>query len=127
MMIKYLIDENLSSQVALRLREELCLDMVHVRERGLLGEPDPVVFRAAYDEDRILVTANVRDFQALARSAELHAGVVLLLEGGLRLPAQMDVMRRAVQLIAEEAAAGRDMINRSLEISVGEHRFGELP
>ena len=68
--MKFLIDEDLSPKVAERLRIESGLDVIHVRERDLLGKPDPIILQRAYEEDRILVTANVKDFQRLARARE---------------------------------------------------------
>ncbi|MCK6511418.1 DUF5615 family PIN-like protein [Myxococcota bacterium] len=58
-------------------------DAAHVRERGLLGASDREVLEFAFLQDRILVTANVKDFQHLARSVSLHPGIVLVLEGCL--------------------------------------------
>ncbi len=63
--MKFFIDEDLSPKVAERLRVEGGLDVIHVRERDLLGKPDSVILQRAFEEDRILVTANVKDFQLL--------------------------------------------------------------
>jgi len=41
--MKFLIDEDLSPKVAERLRIEGGLDVIHVRDRDLLGKPDPVI------------------------------------------------------------------------------------
>jgi len=37
----------------------------------------------AFNEERIIVTANVQDFEKFAGSVEVHAGVVFLQEGDL--------------------------------------------
>jgi predicted nuclease of predicted toxin-antitoxin system len=53
--MKFLIDEDLSQKVAERLRIEGGLDVIHVRERDLLGKLDLIILQRAYEEDRILV------------------------------------------------------------------------
>ena len=120
---KLLLDENLSPWVAQQLRDE-GVDAVHVNERNLSGATDTQVFARAYQEDRVLVTSNVADFEKLCRSIEAHAGVVLLEEGDLLRNEQLSILREAVQLVAAE----QDMVNRVLKISAnGTHEFRELP
>ena len=126
--MKFLIDEDLSPKVAERLRIEGGLDVIHVRDRDLLGKPDPVILQRAYDEDRILVTANVKDFQRLARTRELHPGIVLFLAGSLSRNEQLALVYKAVAELEQELLEGRDMINRILEIDEnGECNFYDLP
>lgn len=126
--MKFLIDEDLSPKVAEKLRIEGRLDVIHVRERDLLGQPDPVVLQRAYEEERILVTANVKDFQRLARARELHPGIVLFLAGSLSRDEQLALLYKAVVELEQELLEGRDMINRVLEIDAnGECNFYDLP
>lgn len=62
-LLKILIDEDLSPWVAERLRVDQLMDAVHVRDRGRLGRPDREVLELAFTEDRILVyRRNVRPF-----------------------------------------------------------------
>ncbi len=126
--MKFLIDEDLSPRVSLVLCERYLVDAVHVRDRGMLGEPDQVVLERAFEEDRILVTANVGDFQRLAGARELHAGIVLVLCGDLMRSEQIELMGFVVELLQAEEEVQRDMINRVLEItSKEEYEFFELP
>ena len=74
--MKLLLDENLSPNVAAQLQAE-GVDVVHVRERGMLGATDHAVLDRAFAEERILVTMNVADFEKLAAAREIHAGIVL--------------------------------------------------
>lgn len=113
--VKLLLDENLSPAVAVALRRD-GVDAVQVRDRGLTGATDPEVLARAYDEDRILVTANVVDFHALARAADLHAGIVFVEDGDLMRDEQGEVPRRVVAIIEAEQAEGRDMVNRVMRI-----------
>lgn len=51
-------------------------------EAGLEGLPDPEVLELAATESRVLVTANIRDFEPLLREwageGRSHAGVILV-------------------------------------------------
>jgi len=66
----------------------------------------------SFTEDRILVTSNVNDFVKLARARELHAGIVLVEDGGLLRDEQLAVVRRAVVALSAEG----DLVNRVLRI-----------
>jgi predicted nuclease of predicted toxin-antitoxin system len=126
--LRLLIDEDLSPRVAQLLREEDGLDAVAVRDRGKLGATDHEVIELAFFEDRILVTANVADFERLATSREVHAGIVLLEEGDLGRDEQLAVVRDAVSVVEAEMRAGRDMVNRVLRISLhGTKTFEVVP
>jgi predicted nuclease of predicted toxin-antitoxin system len=97
--MKFIIDEDLSPRVARYLCQEFCFDAIAVRDRGLLGATDPEVLEYAFNEDRILVTANVRDFEKLAAAIEIHAGIILIQEGDLLATEQIELMTRAVQVL----------------------------
>ena len=119
---KLLIDENLSPLVATTLCED-GVDAAHVRDRGLNGASDPEVLEHAFAEDRVLATVNVDDFVKLARARELHAGIVLIEQGGLRRDEQVALMRRVV-----ERLAGEDMANRVLWVAHdGSMKIEEMP
>ncbi len=111
MNVKLLLDENISPVVAERLCKEDGLDACGVRDRGLLEATDAVVL--AFSEDRVLVTKNVNDFEKLARSRELHAGIVLLEDGGLSRDEQLEVVRAALK----EIEARSDMVNCVLRVA----------
>jgi predicted nuclease of predicted toxin-antitoxin system len=120
---RLLLDENLSPTVALTLRNE-GIDACGVRDRGLLEATDPEVFARAFAEERVVVTMNVGDFELLARTCELHAGVVLLECGNLLRHEQLEVVRRVAAAIAERV----DMINTVLRVdSDGAFTFEQIP
>jgi predicted nuclease of predicted toxin-antitoxin system len=110
--MKFIIDEDLSPRVARYLCQEYCFDAIAVRDRGLLGATDPEVLEYALKEDRILITANIRDFEKLAGAAEIHAGIVLMLDGDLRAAEQIELMAEVVRVLQVEITAGRDLVNR---------------
>ncbi len=126
--MKFIIDEDLSPRVARYLCQEFCFDAIAVRDRGLLGATDREVLEYAFNEDRILVTANVRDFEKLAGAAEIHAGIVLMLDGDLLSAEQIELMAAVVRVIQAEIETGKDLVNRVLYISIsGLVRFEDSP
>jgi arginase family enzyme len=92
---RLLLDENVTWELAAALRQR-GHDVLHVRDLGLLGADDEVVFAAAIRVGRVVVTYDI-DFMSIAhRMAERgdhHFGLVLtrrpsfreLLAGTLRL------------------------------------------
>ena len=125
--MKFIIDEDLSPRVARYLCQEFCFDAIAVRDRGLLGATDREVLEYAFNEDRILVTANVRDFEKLASASEIHAGIVLMLDGDLLAAEQIELMATVVRVIQAEIETGKDLVNRVLYISIsGTTRFEYL-
>ena len=112
MIVKLLLDENLSPKVAEILRKEDGLDAVHIRDRGLLEATDPDVLDRAYAEDRVLATKNVDDFVKLARARELHPGIILLEDGDLVRAEQLRVLRVAFAILQCE----RDLVNRVMRV-----------
>ncbi|NES21148.1 MAG: hypothetical protein F6K41_20015 [Symploca sp. SIO3E6] len=126
--MKFLIDEDISPSVARTLCEQLLVDAVAVRDRGLLGVSDREVLEYAFNEDRIVITANIQDFEKFARSVEVHAGVVFIQEGDLLRKEQLEICLEAVAFLQQEIAAGRDMINRVLYVSIdGTKKLETLP
>jgi hypothetical protein len=81
--VRYLIDEDLSTNVAVIARN-LGLDAVSVHEIGRRGLPDPEQFDFAMAEGRIVVTRNRDDFLRL---------VVAAFEAGRNSPGALVVPR----------------------------------
>jgi predicted nuclease of predicted toxin-antitoxin system len=126
--MKFIIDEDLSPRVARYLCQEFCFDAIAVRDRGLLGATDPEVLAYAFEEDRILMTANIRDFEKLAAVVEIHAGIVLIQEGDLLATEQIELIAVVLRVLQAEINAGRYLVNRVLHISIsGIARFEDLP
>jgi len=122
-LVKLLLDENLSVAVAGALRSEDGIDAVHVRDRKMLRTADRLVLEKASAEDRILFTVNVDDFVKLARTSELHAGIVLIQDASLLRGQQLEVIRAAIKHIADH-----DMVNRVLWVEPdGSMRFEDIP
>lgn len=80
--MKLLLDEMFPPTIAKRLRDEHGHDVVAVAEQDeLRGLQDADIFLAAQEEERIIVTENVRDFRPIAREwqamGKVHFGLVL--------------------------------------------------
>ena len=74
------------------------------------------------------MTANVSHFERLAKATELHAGIVVVLEGNLLRAEQLAVVTGVIDAIADERARGRDMVNRLLRVAAdGTIDFLEYP
>ena len=94
----------------------------------MLGATDSEVLEYAFKEDRILVTANIRDFEKLAAGVEVHAGIVLMLDGDLLAAEQIEAMAAVVRVLQAEMSIGKDLVNRVLYFSIsGIARFEDLP
>ncbi len=112
MAVKLLLDENISPAAAVALAAD-GVDAWHVRDRGLEGTTDHELLERAYQEDRILVTLNVGDFEKLVRERELHAGVVLIERAGLLRDEQIELMKSVAAALAEHG----DLINQVLRVA----------
>jgi predicted nuclease of predicted toxin-antitoxin system len=100
--VRLLLDENLQRQITVVLAAA-GHDVVHVADRGLLGQPDEVIMGAAVDEQRTLVTADT-DFGALLALSGTPVPSVLLLRRGERRANQ-----RATQIL-EALEVGADAL-----------------
>ena len=112
MVVKLLLDENISPAAAVALAAD-GVDAWHVRDRGLEGTTDHELLERAYQEDRVLVTLNVGDFEKLVRERELHAGVVLIERPGLLRDEQIELMKSVAAALAEHG----DLINQVLRVA----------
>lgn len=112
MVVKLLLDENISPAAAIALAAD-GIDAWHVRDRGLEGTSDHELLDRAYDEDRVLVTLNVGDFEKLARERELHAGIVLIERVGLLRAEQIELMRNVAVAVGEHGP----LVNEVLRVA----------
>jgi hypothetical protein len=80
--VRALLDEQLSPQIALLLREA-GYDVEAVADRrDLLGRSDRTILEVAGNEGRAVTTNNIKDFRPLAAEwlaqGRVHAGLILL-------------------------------------------------
>jgi hypothetical protein len=100
--VKALLDEQLSSRLALELRRR-GLDVEAVAERvDLIGLADDRLMDVAAAEGRALVTNNIKDFRPIAArrlgDGHGHAGLILL-------PATRSRSRAAIGGLADDVEA----------------------
>ena len=82
-MIRLLTDENIDNNIMRGLARRLPhLDFVSVRDVGLAGSPDLVLLKWATNEQRIILTRDlktmVRDANQLVAQGEAMAGVIFV-------------------------------------------------
>ena len=75
--MRLLIDEDSQGRMLVRRLREAGHDVLTAEEADLLGHSDPEVFALAQRERRVLLTRNVRDFQALHAADAEHPGILV--------------------------------------------------
>ena len=108
--MKALLDEQLSPQIAARLRDK-GYDVEAVAERGdLVGSTDREIFELAAREGRAVITNNVRDFRPLAAQwlgqGRLHAGVILVPPTRTRTRAAVPALADAIEQVLRDHPEG---------------------
>lgn len=124
MNFNFLVDEDLSPQVAQALCEE-GFYALHIRDFGALGSDDASVLDRAFDKDMIVITSNVLDFYNLAAARDVHGGIVFLHDGELRRHEQISRVVDAAKVIKKR---DKDMVNCVLHLYKGNnYKFIEHP
>ena len=120
--MRFLIDECLSIALV-EVANQMGFAAWHVVHRGWQGRPDHSLFEAAAGENLIFVTNNRSDFFKLAKTASLHAGLIVIVPN-VRRARQQTLFR-----IALSAAKSRpSMVNTVIEIDEDEiSKAYELP
>lgn len=101
--MKALLDEQLSPQIAMSLRDA-GYDVLAVADRDdLVGCGDRKILEAAAGEGRAVVTNNIKDFRPLAAEwlsqGRTHSGLILLPSTRTRTRAAIAVLTVAIEAI----------------------------
>lgn len=80
MSLRLLIDEDSLAKVLVKMLRKAGHDVVTVNEIGLNGKLDSVVLVSAKQDNRIVLTHNCRDFEALHEANRDHAGILGIYE-----------------------------------------------
>lgn len=104
------MDEQLSPRIAALLREA-GHDVVAVAERGeLVGSSNAVLLEAATNEERAVITNNVKDFRPLAAErlaqGHTHAGLILVPSTRTRTRSAIAVLASAIEKLPQEHSDG---------------------
>jgi predicted nuclease of predicted toxin-antitoxin system len=108
--VKALLDEQLSREIAVRLREA-GYDVVAVAERDdLAGSSDRTLLDIASNKGRAVITNNIKDFRPLAAEriaqGRSHAGLVLLPSARTRTRAAIAPLASAIEQVLGEHPDG---------------------
>lgn len=76
MSLRLLIDEDAQDKRLVKLLREASHDVVTVNEVDLMSQPDPIVLAYAQENNRLLLTFNCDDFEALHQENLNHPGIL---------------------------------------------------
>lgn len=106
-----LIDECLSPDLA-ALAHARGHEATHVVFRGLAGTPDHELIPLIRREGFVFVTNNAKDFLKLYALENIHAGLVVIVPGGIAAEVQLRLFGAALDAMEAEP----DLINRIVEV-----------
>jgi predicted nuclease of predicted toxin-antitoxin system len=120
--VKALLDEQLSAQIAVLLRQ-IGHDVQAVTERpDLMGRSERIIFEVASSEGRAVITNNVKDFRPLAAEwlaqGRVHAGLILLHAARTRTRSAIAVLADRISTVLRDNPDG---------LSGSERWIGPLP
>jgi predicted nuclease of predicted toxin-antitoxin system len=113
--LRLLIDDDSQDKVLVRLLREAGHDVVTVKEAGLMSQPDSTVFSYALAKNRILLTLNCRDFQALHQANPNHPGIFVVYQEAE--PLKKMSFKIIVLAIANLEAANIPLMNQFISLN----------
>ena len=81
MSLRLLVDEDTQDGRLVAALRQAGHDVLTVNEAGLPGQADSVVLAQAFQERRIVLTMNCRDFLELDEAGNAHAGIIGIYKG----------------------------------------------
>ena len=115
--MKFLVDECLSHLLVNDLAAHGFPDAIHPIHVGLLGARDDKVLTRAFAEDRILITANAKDFRRLLAAMSLHAGAIII--GQMERAAAWQSIAAALAFLKSQPDPAFYVVNRVIEVAIG--------
>jgi uncharacterized protein DUF5615 len=108
--VKALLDEQLSPQIAVLLREA-GYDAISVAKRlDLVGSNDSTILEVATGEGRAVVTNNIKDLRPLAAErlaqGRKHEGLILVPSTRTRIRAAVTALAGAIEKVLREHPTG---------------------
>ena len=124
--MRLFIDECLSPHIARALNASGEHIAEHPLDFGGRGDPDYRVLQRCIARELVIVTQNARDFRALARTTDIHPGLIILPCVGRQQ--SFALLRAALAYLEARGNAIDAMLNHVLEIDEdGSIRFYPLP
>ena len=124
--MKLLIDECLSPGYVQELSLHGYPDAVHPINIGLCGARDDQILSRAFAEDRVVITANGRDYKRLLARMPLHPGAIIV--EALEREPTLQLLLVALAFIELQPRPADYMVNRVIEVSASHGvRPYELP
>lgn len=109
----FLIDECLSPDLVAKAHERGHY-ATHVVHRGLEGTKDQKLMPVIRDEGFIFVTNNARDFLKLYEQEQIHAGLIIIVPGGIVADKQVELFECAL----DEIEPLDEIINKVVEVNL---------
>ena len=103
--MRFKVDENLPSEIALDLREE-GHEADSVWDEGLSGAPDPAILARAKRENRVILTLDKGVGDIRTYPPELYPGIVLLRPAKSGRSSVLDFVRRHLPALLDRKMAG---------------------
>lgn len=109
----FLIDECLSPDLVAKAHER-GHHATHVVHRGLEGTKDQKLMPVIRDEGFVFVTNNARDFLKLNEQEQVHAGLIIIVPGGIVAEKQVELFECALDAIEPLD----EIINKVVEVDL---------
>ncbi len=116
--MRFLVDECLSHLNVRWLAERGYPDAIHPIHVGMRGLRDDLIMARALAEDRIVITANRRDYVRLLAQMQVHPGVIIV--EALERKATFRHILLALAFIELQPLPADYMVNRVIEVSANE-------
>ena len=113
--MKFLVDECLPHMLVRDLAAHGFPDSVHPIHIGLLGVRDETILKRAIAEDRIIISANAKDFRRLLAATPIHPGAFTIAQ--MDRPHAWRLVRLALGFLELQLDPASYMINRVIEVS----------
>jgi predicted nuclease of predicted toxin-antitoxin system len=113
--LKLLIDEDAQDKVLVKLLKKAGHDVLTVNESGLSSQLDPIILSHACFTNRMLLTLNCRDFEALHKASPNHPGIFVVYQEAN--PLKKMSFKAIVKAIANLEAANVPLANQFIPLN----------
>lgn len=125
MSIRLLIDEDAQDKLLVKLLRDAGHEVTTANDAGLMGQPDRTILDYAKSTNRVLLTLNCRDFQALHAADPNHPGILAVYQDAN--PLKRMRFRAIVEAMAHLEAAQVLLTNQFIALKPLELLTSPLP